>query len=136
LFFLIGIILVGFYSYINTRLTNISYKKLSLVASVKSQIEQAKKIAKEYHEMLSSLKEGILVIKDDEINFANDIFYEILANVCLKHANKQSIFKTSVFKIYRRTKEVDSSKNVSVGSKFVNSHVESALTFQLLLGKN
>jgi hypothetical protein len=48
---------------------------------LKKIVRDVKVISQEYIEMLQTLEEGIIVIKDNSIDFSNDISKKILSNV-------------------------------------------------------
>ena len=81
-----------------------------------SEMKTIKDISKEYSDMLQSLEEGIVVVKDAAINFSNDIFKEILHRVVLpsNQNSKTSILDLKIFKIYRKTEDKEEEEVKSV----------------------
>jgi len=82
----------------------ISSKQVKIVTSLSLEIMQANIVTEELRDMLGSLEEGILVVKDMAIDFANEIFKEILFKAGIDSDNPDAeILDGAVFKIYRRS---------------------------------
>ena len=77
------LIIYPLYIYINQALMNHNMKQTRLASSLTVEMKTIKNISEEYSDMLQSLEEGIVVIKNNSINFSNDIFKEILQRVTL-----------------------------------------------------
>ena len=60
-----------------------------------------KKVSMQYIEMFQALDQGIVVIKDEEVNFQNDYFREILRMVDFEAQNENEILDQELFKIFR-----------------------------------
>jgi len=83
--------------------------------------------------MLGSLEEGILVIKDQAVDYSNEIFQEIQVKAGIEQGTSaDDILDAPMFKIYRQTGD-DSDESVS---RFVKLHCDIALTLRSVLAKN
>ena len=70
-------IIVLIHLYVNEALMSQSLKLFESVSLLSQEVKIETIIKQEYMEILSSLEEGILVLKDDIVSFSNEIFKAI-----------------------------------------------------------
>ena len=97
--------------YLNTALTNLAVKEISIVAQLRKQMSQVKLVCQEYEEMLGSLEEGILVAKNMTLNFANQIFLDILEKSGI---DLENLMDAPLFRVYRSADNDDPSTKTYV----------------------
>ena len=66
---------------------------------------QVNRTAQFYQEILNSLDEGIIICKDNQIDFTNDVFSNMTMRLQNQHATKD-IIKYPFLKIYRMDETV------------------------------
>ena len=70
---------------------------------MKNDITVMKNVSKEFYEMFNTMEEGIVVFKDEIINFSNNAFREII-NSFDDDEIGLDLIKYKLFKIYRENK--------------------------------
>ena len=81
-----------------------------------------KMIYKEFHQMIMSLEEGIVVIQNGNISFSNDMFLDIIKR--LKLNENQKIMNTINLKVFRvYDQECDQSKEMFSISDILNNSI-------------
>ena len=71
-----------------------------------------KKMSDELKEIFENLEEGILLIKNNSINFANRMFYKILKSINIISSDdliKDSVLDLKIFCLFRSTETSDKS---------------------------
>ena len=75
--------------------------------------EFERKMSNELNEVFENLEEGILLIKNNSINFANRMFHKILKNINIINSNTQEIEETILdYKIFRLFRNIRMSSDI------------------------
>ena len=97
-----ALIMIPIFIYINIALANNATESTRMASELISEMKTIKKITKEYSEMLQSLQEGIVVVKDGTVNFSNEIFKDILGRAELQGSQTSDILDLNMYKEYRK----------------------------------
>ena len=76
---------------------NLSVKQMIKVAELNKEVEQVKLFLAEQNELLQSLEEGIVVVEDEELTFANEIFKNVIGQ---QKFEQGAVDKMQIFKVY------------------------------------
>lgn len=74
------------------------------ISKVLVNMRAIKKVSEDYQDMLESLEEGIVVVKNDRINFTNKIFKQIIKRLNLDYedeAVRKKLLDLKIFKVFR-----------------------------------
>ena len=83
--------------------------------------ESEKKMSDELNEIFENLEEGIILIKNNSINFANKMFHKILQNIHLIHANENHIHEGILdYKIFRLFRSMDFSSHSDLSEDLIS----------------
>ena len=78
-----------------------------------------KNVSEEFLEFFQFLEEGILLIKDNQVSFLNDIFIDIInRSICHFEPNEstEDILDKKIFKVYRHINDEEES---SISSEII-----------------
>ena len=74
-----------------------------------------KKMSNEVNEIFENLEEGILLIKNNSINFANKMFHQILQNMSIISSNgdniEEGVLDYKMFRLFRNIQFSDTSES-------------------------
>jgi hypothetical protein len=100
-------------------------KQTRVASQLTQEMKTIKNMSKEFIEMFQALEEGIIVIKDNVIDFSNDLFKEILTRIHLEKNLKSfdQVLDEKIFKVFREGQNEESSSSQDGGKKVFSANV-------------
>lgn len=94
------------YIFINQALLHQLILENKLVTKICQQMRSEKKANSEYQQMFHSLEAGIAVVQNQQINFCNSIYQELL-QVINPDIEPMETVDAHIFRVYRKDDEMD-----------------------------
>ena len=107
--------MIPLFIYINQALINQTTKLSNQVNKIQQDMKTMKHVQDEFQEMFQCLEEGILLVRDQTINFSNDLFKDIISRLKVNNAENEytDTLDLKIFKVFRKNEDLKDNKSES-----------------------
>ena len=115
--------------------SNISVKQIFKVAELNKEVEQVKLFLADQNELLQTLEEGIVVVEDKQLTFANEIFQHIIGKNLFEKMQK-NILDEPLLKVFSQLHDSPKSE-LEVGQvSYISNLTERFASISEIIGKD